>query len=90
MRTVLLPRTMMHPLPASFLASTVRNESEATMSFQSPLQRTRYASISLVYSMVGLMAGLITAAFGLPVAGMTISCMLIGAVVGIVVARSAG
>lgn len=60
------------------------------MSFQNPSQWTRYASISLVYSLVGLMAGLIPAAFGLPLAGMTISCMLIGAVAGIVVARSAG
>ncbi len=60
------------------------------MSFKNPSKWIRYASISLVYSLVGLMAGLITAAFGLPLAGMTISCMLIGAVVGIVVARSAG
>jgi hypothetical protein len=68
----------------------VGNESEAALSLKNPSKWIRYASIGLVYCLVGLMTGLILAAFGLSLVRMTISCMLIGAIAGIVVAYSAG
>ncbi|MFO0977040.1 MAG: hypothetical protein U0996_11625 [Planctomycetaceae bacterium] len=90
MRTILLTGTMTIPAAVSCASSKVDGEGEATMSFQNPEKWIRRAMIGLVYSAVGLMFGFILAAFGMPLAGMAISCMLIGAVVGIVIARSAG
>ena len=60
------------------------------MSFSNPERWIRSASIVTVYALTGLLAGLICAALGLPVFAMSVSGMVVGAVVGIVIARNSG
>lgn len=60
------------------------------MSFSNPDRWIRRASIVTVYACTGFLSGLICAALGLPMFAMSVSGMVVGAVVGIVIARSSG